>query len=115
MYCRSSERKPNTVKINPVSQLKEIKDKDVQGGNSMNHEKIDRMKQEYEQIEVPEALKTQVEAGIRKGKRETQKGSIRFLKGAATVAAAMVALVISVNVSPTIAHAMEEFHYLAQL
>ena len=42
----------------------------------MNHEKIDRMKQEYEQIEVPEALKTQVEAGIRKGKRETQKGSI---------------------------------------
>lgn len=57
----------------------------------MNHEKIDRMKQEYEQIEVPEALKTQVEAGIRKGKRETQKGSIRFLKGAATVAAAMVA------------------------
>ena len=24
----------------------------------MNHEKIDRMKQEYEQIEVPEALKT---------------------------------------------------------
>ena len=53
----------------------------------MNHEKIDRMKQEYEQIEVPEALKTQVEAGIRKGKRETQKGSIRFLKGAATVAA----------------------------
>lgn len=74
----------------------------------MNHEKIDRMKQEYEQIEVPEALKTQVEAGIRKGKRETQKGSIRFLKGAATVAAAMVALVISVNVSPTIAHAMEE-------
>ena len=54
----------------------------------MNHEKIDRMKQEYEQIEVPEALKTQVEAGIRKGKRETQKGSIRFLKGAATVAAA---------------------------
>ena len=31
----------------------------------MNHEKIDRMKQEYEQIEVPEALKTQVEAGIR--------------------------------------------------
>ena len=41
----------------------------------MNHEKIDRMKQEYEQIEVPEALKTQVEAGIRKGKRETQKGS----------------------------------------
>lgn len=46
----------------------------------MNHEKIDRMKQEYEQIEVPEALKTQVEAGIRKGKRETQKGSICFLK-----------------------------------
>ena len=42
----------------------------------MNHEKIDRMKQEYEQIEVPEALKTQVEAGIRKGKRETQKEEV---------------------------------------
>ena len=81
----------------------------------MNHEKIDRMKQEYEQIEVPEALKTQVEAGIRKGKRETQKGSIRFLKGAATVAAAMVALVISVNVSPTIAHAMEEVPLLGTI
>lgn len=81
----------------------------------MNHEKIDRMKQEYEQIEVPEALKTQVEAGIRKGKREIQKGSIRFLKGAATVAAAMVALVISVNVSPTIAHAMEEVPLLGTI
>ncbi|HCJ75383.1 RsiV family protein [Thermoguttaceae bacterium LCP21S3_D4] len=74
----------------------------------MNHEKIDRMKQEYEQIEVPEALKMQVEAGIRKGKREAKKGSLRFFKGAATVAAAVIALVISVNVSPTIAHAMEE-------
>ena len=81
----------------------------------MNHEKIDRMKQEYEKIEVPEALKTQVEAGIRKGKRDTQKGSIRFLKGAATVAAAMVALVISVNVSPTIAHAMEEVPLLGTI
>ena len=103
-------------KIDDIADLlKEIKDKDVQGGNSMNHEKIDRMKQEYEQIEVPEALKTQVEAGIRKGKRETQKGSIRFLKGAATVAAAMVALVISVNVSPTIAHAMEEVPLLGTI
>ena len=74
----------------------------------MNHEKIDRMKQEYEKIEVPEALKMQVEAGIRKGKREAKKGSLRFFKGAATVAAAVIALVISVNVSPTIAHAMEE-------
>ncbi|MCI6784376.1 MAG: RsiV family protein [Lachnospiraceae bacterium] len=74
----------------------------------MNHEKIDRMKQEYEQIEVPEALKMQVEAGIRKGKQEAKKGSLRFFKGAATVAAAVIALVISVNVSPTIAHAMEE-------
>lgn len=81
----------------------------------MNHEKIDRMKQEYEKIEVPEALKTQVEAGIRKGKRDTKKGSIRFLKGAATVAAAMVALVISVNVSPTIAHAMEEVPLLGTI
>lgn len=81
----------------------------------MNHEKIDRMKQEYEKIEVPEALKTQVEAGIRKGKRDAQKGSIRFLKGAATVAAAMVALVISVNVSPTIAHAMEEVPLLGTI
>lgn len=81
----------------------------------MNHEKIDRMKQEYEKIEVPEALKTQVEAGIRKGKRDTPKGSIRFLKGAATVAAAMVALVISVNVSPTIAHAMEEVPLLGTI
>lgn len=81
----------------------------------MNHEKIDRMKQEYEKIEVPEALKAQVEAGIRKGKRDTQKGSIHFLKGAATVAAAMVALVISVNVSPTIAHAMEEVPLLGTI
>ncbi len=81
----------------------------------MNHEKIDGMKQEYEQIEVPEALKAQVEAGIRKGKRDTQKGSIRFFKGAATVAAAMVALVISVNVSPTIAHAMEEVPLLGTI
>lgn len=44
----------------------------------MNHEKIDRMKQEYEQIEVPEALKTQVEAGIRKGKREPRKAVSAF-------------------------------------
>lgn len=44
----------------------------------MNHEKIDRMKQEYEQIEVPGSLKTQVEAGIRKGKREYTKGSTAF-------------------------------------
>ncbi len=81
----------------------------------MNHEKIDRMKQEYEQIEVPEALKMQVETGIRKGKRDAKKGSIRFFKGAATVAAAVIALVISVNVSPTIAHAMEEVPLLGTI
>ncbi len=66
------------------------------------------MKLQYDQKEFPEALKMQVEAGIRKGKREAKKGSLRFFKGAATVAAAVIALVISVNVSPTIAHAMEE-------
>lgn len=81
----------------------------------MNSQKIDKMKQEYEQIEVPETLKMQVEAGIRKGKRDAKKGSIRFLKGAGTVAAAMIALVISVNVSPTIAHAMEEVPVLGTI
>lgn len=80
----------------------------------MNHEKIDRMKQEYEQIEVPEALKTQVEAGIRKERGRPRKAVSAF-KGAATVAAAMVALVISVNVSPTIAHAMEEVPLLGTI
>ena len=44
----------------------------------MNHEKIDRMKQEYEQIEVPEALKTQVEAGIRKGRGRPRKAVSAF-------------------------------------
>ena len=81
----------------------------------MNHEKIDKMKQEYERIEVPEALKMQVETGIRKGKRDARKGRAGFLKGAGTVAAAMIALVISVNVSPTIAHAMEEVPLLGTI
>lgn len=81
----------------------------------MNHEKIDKMKQEYEQIEVPEALKMQVEAGIRKGKKDAKKGSIRFLKVAGTVAAAMIALVVSVNVSPTITQAMEDVPLLGMI
>ncbi len=95
----------------------------------MNHN-LDQIKQDYQNIKVPETLKKQMEAAIAQAKKDTaehlpeqadtrrKKSSIfRFplAKCAAGVAAAALILVILANSGPSIAHAMEQIPILGSI
>lgn len=69
--------------------------------------KLDEMKKNYENIEIPEELKARVEKGISEGKQASKRRILPFTKGIGIVAAACAALVVTVNVNPTVAQAME--------
>ena len=69
--------------------------------------KLDEMKKKYENIEIPEELKARVEKGISEGKQASKRRILPFTKGIGIVAAACAALVVTVNVNPTVAQAME--------
>ena len=69
--------------------------------------KLDEMKKTYENIEIPEELKERVEKGISEGKQASKHRILPFTKGIGIVAAACAALVVTVNVNPTVAQAME--------
>ena len=69
--------------------------------------KLDEMKKNYENIEIPEELKERVEKGISEGKQASKHRILPFTKGIGIVAAACAALVVTVNVNPTVAQAME--------
>ena len=69
--------------------------------------KLDEMKKNYENIEIPEELKARVEKGISEGKQASKRRILPFTEGIGIVAAACAALVVTVNVNPTVAQAME--------
>ena len=74
--------------------------------NLDNLDKLESLKQEYNEIPVPDAAKARILAGIKEGKRK-HSPFLRILRTTGTTAAAaVVALAIITNVSPTIANAM---------
>ena len=68
------------------------------------------LKNEYEQIPVPKEARERMLAGIAQAKREKRRRSVaRMLRRtAATGAAAAACMVLLVNVSPSVANAMEQ-------
>ena len=54
--------------------------------------KLDEMKKNYQNIEIPEELKERVEKGISEGKQASKHRILPFAKGIGIVAAACAAL-----------------------
>ena len=85
--------------------------------------RLDDIKAAYDNIQVPAELKERVLQSMERGKKDAcgekkesgksernqKKGHmLPFVRAAEAVAAAVAVLVISVNVSPTVANAMEQ-------
>lgn len=85
--------------------------------------RLDDMKTAYDQIEVPEELKRNVLQSIERGKadavQEEEKKLLTWkrplVRTLGAVAAAAAIFVVSVNVSPTAAQAMEQFPVLGAI
>jgi len=75
------------------------------------------LKKEYDEIEIPAELKSAVENGIKRGEKHmnSNKTTNIFVKTFAGVAAAFIVLMMTVNVSPVLAAAMEEVPLLGSL
>lgn len=85
----------------------------------MKDERLEKMKEEYQEIPIPAELRARVEAGIQEGKKESEKERERLqmkkkqqtwtmimkTTGGA-VAAAAIAITVMANSGATIAHAM---------
>lgn len=94
----------------------------------MNHN-LDQIKQDYQNIKVPETLKHQVEFSIRQAKSDMEKSMIPerlgqnkwsvirswTARGCIGVAAAAIVLTILVNSSASIAYAMEQIPLLGNI
>lgn len=90
----------------------------------MNHN-LDQIKQDYQNIPIPETLKQQVELSIAKAKTDlandtsSKKPSSSFTfwlaRGAVSAAAAMLLLAILANSSASIAYAMEQIPILGAI
>ncbi len=80
-------------------------------------EQMDMLKQEYQQIEVPEEALTRLQAGIRKAKQEqSAKKPVRSRHLAQWAAAAAVLTLVAVpNISPQAAVAMSDIPVLKQV
>jgi hypothetical protein len=103
-YRSNAERKSEHREINTIPQFKKI-ESESRGADRMS--KLDEMKKNYQNIEIPEELKERVEKGISEGKQASKHRILPFAKGIGIVAAACAALVVTVNVNPTVAQAME--------
>ena len=74
---------------------------------------FEQAKKEYEQIPVPEELADRVQAGIRQGRaRRMQR---KWKRGAGAVAACLVLVVGTLNISPTVAAAAADVPVLGGL
>ena len=80
-------------------------------------EQMDMLKQEYQQVEVPEEALTRLQAGIRKAKQEqSAKKPVRGRHLAQWAAAAAVLTLVAVpNISPQAAVAMSDIPVLKQV
>ena len=70
----------------------------------------ENLRKQYEAVPVPDEAKKRTEAGIRKAKEERMKNNILhyFKRAGGTAAAAVAAIALLSNTSPTIAQAMEQ-------
>ena len=78
--------------------------------------RLDRLKEEYNQIPVSKEARNRILAGIEKGKKDKrQRRVVIAVKRTGLAAAAAAAVfVIGVNASPTVAAAMEKGSFLGQ-
>ena len=74
---------------------------------------FEQAKKEYEQIPVPEELADRVQAGIRQGRAKRMQR--KWKRGAGAVAACLVLVVGTLNVSPTVAAAAADVPVLGGL
>lgn len=72
--------------------------------------KIGKMKQEYENIQIPKELENKVRKSIMKAKKENRKNKVLNISkwSISLAAAAMLTIVVLANSSQTIAYAMEQ-------
>lgn len=83
----------------------------------MNQDKMNQLKQEYDEIPVPKDARQRMQAGISQAKKE-QKGLIimKFTKNTGGVAAAaMLTITLLANLSPTTANAMEQIPVIGSI
>ena len=90
----------------------------------MKDERLEKMKQEYEEIRIPAELRRRVEAGIQKGKEDGEEiirmnkksKLIKFVRNTAgAVVAAMLAITIMANSGASIANAMMKIPVLGTI
>lgn len=88
----------------------------------MKDDRLEEMEEEYRSIPIPEDLEFKVRASIQRAKEERTPGRgpgwtvYRFCKRTGlTAAAAMLALVVLTNASPTVAYAMEQVPVLGAI
>ena len=90
----------------------------------MKDERLEKMKQEYEEIPIPAELRRRVEAGIQKGKEDGEEiirmnkksKLIKFVRNTAgAVVAAMLAITIMTNSGASIAKAMMKIPVLGTI
>lgn len=88
----------------------------------MREDRLEKMREEYESIPVPEDLEFRVRASVERAKREQtkepkQKRSLYrvFQRTGLTAVAAMLGLVVLTNASPTVAYAMEQVPVLGAI
>ena len=74
---------------------------------------FEQAKKEYEQIPVPEELADRVQAGIRQGRAKRMQR--KWKRGAGAVAACLVLVVGTLNISPTVAAAAADVPVLGGL
>lgn len=79
--------------------------------------KIDDLKQEYDNIYVPEEAKERMRRGIEQAKGEKKVTAFQSIvkRTGVTAAAAVVAMTVMVNVSPTVASAMEQIPLIGSI
>lgn len=79
--------------------------------------KLDRLKQEYQNIPVPKDARNRVLAGIEAAKKEKRRNNmIKFTKRTGmTAAAAMLTITVMTNLSPVTANAMEQIPVIGSI
>jgi hypothetical protein len=83
----------------------------------MDREKFNKLKKDYDEIEIPDELYFAVRMGIERGKKHMAKNKTKntYLKAIAGVAAALVILTAGVNVSPAFADALDNIPVVGSL
>lgn len=88
----------------------------------MRDDRLESMREEYQSIPIPEDLEFRVRASIERAKRENHQTKAPkhtwhrvWKRTGLTAAAAMLALVVLTNASPTVAYAMERVPVLGAI